>query len=64
MKPAYHEILDEQYERIAQLEADRDALVRAWYECPEDSVPEILDNVFQDIEFKYRDITPWPPERK
>lgn len=40
--------------KTRKLEAERDALVRAWYECPEDSVPEILDMAFQEIELATR----------
>jgi len=37
-------------EQLQQAQKERDALVRAWYECPQDSVPEVLDDIFQDIE--------------
>ncbi|TET84638.1 MAG: hypothetical protein E3J37_03395 [Anaerolineales bacterium] len=39
-------------EYIAQLEAEIERLMSAWYECPQDSVPDILDDIFQDIELR------------
>jgi len=35
---------------LAQAQADVKALLAAWYESPQDSVPETLDDAFQDIE--------------
>lgn len=39
-------------DEIEMLEDEKEQLIRAWYECPQDSVPDILDDVFQDIELK------------
>ena len=44
-------------DEVAQLEAEyetlkkaRERLMRAWHECPEDSVPDALQDVFMEIE--------------
>jgi hypothetical protein len=36
-------------------EQDTECLVSAWYECPQDSVPDVLQKVFLEIEARCLD---------